>query len=42
MRGVPLPVISKIMGHSSTAVTEAYANVSKDVTVKAVEEVFGD
>lgn len=41
MKGVPMPVISKIMGHSSTAVTEVYANVSKDVTVKAMEEVFG-
>jgi hypothetical protein len=36
-----MPVISKIMGYLSTAVTEVYANVSKDVTVKAMEEVFG-
>jgi integrase len=42
MKGVPMPVISKIMGHSSTAVTEVYANVSKDVTVRAMEEVFGN
>jgi hypothetical protein len=29
-------------GHSSTQVTEVYVSVSKDVTVKAMEEVFGD
>ena len=41
MRGVPMPVISKILGHSSTDVTEVYSHVSQDVTVQAMEEVFG-
>lgn len=42
MQGVPMPVISKIMGHSSTQVTEVYASVSDGVTVRAMEEVFGN
>jgi len=41
MKGVPLPVISKIMGHSSTQVTEVYASVSEDVVGQAMDRMFG-
>lgn len=37
MKGVPFSVISKIMGHSSTQVTEVYANVGKDVSRLAMK-----
>lgn len=41
MKGVPLLVISKIMGHSSTQVTEVYASVSEDVVWQAMDRMFG-
>jgi site-specific recombinase XerD len=42
MQGVPLAVIGKILGHSSTQVTEIYSHVSEDVVGKAMDEVFGN
>lgn len=42
MQGVPLPVIGKILGHSSTQVTEMYSHVSEDVVDNAMDKVFGN
>ena len=42
MQGVPLRVISEILGHSSTQVTEMYSHLSPDVMDRAMEETFGD
>jgi integrase len=41
MHGVPLRVISEILGHSSTQVTEMYSHLSPDVMDRAMEETFG-
>jgi site-specific recombinase XerD len=41
MQGVPLRVISEILGHSSTQVTEMYSHLSPDVMDRAMEETFG-
>lgn len=41
MQSVPLAVIGKILGHSSTQVTEIYASVSEDVVGQAMDRVFG-
>jgi site-specific recombinase XerD len=40
MQGVPLRVISEILGHSSTQVTEMYSHLSPDVMDRAMEETF--
>jgi len=42
MQGVPLRVISEILGHSSTQVTEVYSHLSPEVMDRAMEETFGD
>jgi site-specific recombinase XerD len=41
MQGVPLRVISEILGHSSTQVTEMYSHLSPEVMDRAMEETFG-
>jgi integrase len=41
MQGVPIRVISEILGHSSTQVTEIYSHLSPDVMDRAMEETFG-
>jgi integrase len=41
MQGVPLRVISEILGHSNTQVTEMYSHLSPDVMDRAMEETFG-
>ena len=40
-RSVPLRVISEILGHSNTQVTEMYSHLSPDVMDRAMEETFG-
>ena len=40
-RTVPLRVISEILGHSNTQVTEIYSHLSPEVMDRAVEETFG-
>lgn len=41
-QGVPLSVVSEILGHSSTQITdEIYAHVSDDAVTDAMDEVFG-
>jgi site-specific recombinase XerD len=40
-RTVPLRVISEILGHSNTQVTEMYSHLSPDVMDRAMEETFG-
>lgn len=41
-QGVPLSVVSKILGHSSTQITdEIYAHVSDDAVTEAMDDVFG-
>jgi integrase len=35
------PVISEILGHSSTKVTEMYSHLSPEVMDRAMEETFG-
>jgi integrase len=42
MKGVPLRVISEILGHSSTQVTETYSHLSPEVMERAMEETFSD
>ena len=41
MQGVPLRVISEILGHSNTQVTEMYSHLSPDVMERAMDETFG-
>lgn len=41
MQGVPLRVISEILGHSSTQVTEMYSHLQADVMERAMDETFG-
>ena len=41
MQGVPLRVISEILGHSNTQVTEMYSHFSPEVMDRAMEETFG-
>lgn len=41
MQGVPMRVISEILGHSNTQVTERYSHLSPDVLDQAMEETFG-
>ena len=38
-RGIPLPVVSKLLGHSNIAMTMRYAHVSNSVVEDAVERV---
>lgn len=39
---VRMPIIAKILGHSSTRVTEAnYGHLVDDATTRAMEKVFG-
>ena len=40
MQGVPLRVISEILGHSNTQVTEMYSHLSPEVMDQAMEETF--
>lgn len=40
MRGVPLPVVQKILRHSSISVTEGYAHLAPDVIRGHMEEAF--
>mgnify|MGYP006279758973 CR=1 FL=1 len=40
MQGVPLRVISEILGHSNTQVTEIYSHLSPDVMDRTMEETF--
>ena len=42
MQGVPLRVISEILGHSPTQVTEMYSSLSPDVMDQAMDETFGN
>ena len=42
MKGVPLRVISEILGHSSTSVTEKYSHLRPDVMKDAMEDTFGN
>lgn len=42
-QGVPMPVVSKVLGHSSTQVTaKFYSHISDAATEKAMRAVFGD
>ena len=41
MQGVPLRVISEILGHSNTQVTEMYSHLSPEVMDRAMEATFG-
>jgi integrase len=41
MQGVPLRVISEILGHANTQVTEMYSHLTPDVMDRAMEETFG-
>lgn len=42
-QGIPLPVVSKILGHSSTQITDQiYAHVSDDAVTEAMDDVFGE
>jgi integrase len=41
MQGVPLRVISEILGHSSTQVTEMYSHLRPEVLERAMDEAFG-
>jgi len=41
MQGVPLRVISEILGHSSTQVTEKYSHLQPEVMERAMDETFG-
>lgn len=41
-QGVPLPVVSEILGHSTTQITDQiYAHVSDDAVTEAMDNVFG-
>ena len=40
-RTVPLRVVSEILGHSNTQVTEMYSHLSPEVMDRAMEETFG-
>ena len=40
MQGVPLRIISEILGHSSTQITEMYSHLSPDVIDRAMKETF--
>lgn len=40
-QGVPLSVVSEILGHSSTQITDdIYAHVSDDAVTEAMDDVF--
>ena len=41
MQGVPLRIISEILGHSSTQVTEKYSHLQPEVLERAMDETFG-
>lgn len=41
MQGVPLRVISEILGHSSTQVTEKYSHLQPEIMERAMDETFG-
>lgn len=42
-QGVPLAVVSKILGHSSTQITDqTYAHVGDDAVTEAMDDVFGE
>ena len=40
MQGVPLRVISEILGHSNAQVTKMYSHLSPEVMDRAMEETF--
>jgi site-specific recombinase XerD len=40
MQGVPLRIISEILGHSNTQVTEMYSHLSPEAMNQAMEETF--
>lgn len=42
MKGVPMQIIQKILGHSSIQVTERYSHLQPDVMAQAMEKAFGD
>lgn len=41
MQGVPMRVISEILGHSNTQVTEIYSHLQPEVMERAMDETFG-
>lgn len=42
-QGVPLTVVSEILGHSTTQITdEIYSHVDDDAVTEAMDEVFGN
>lgn len=42
-QGVPLAVVSKILGHSSKEITgQTYSHIGDDAMTEAMDEVFGD
>ncbi|WP_423816359.1 tyrosine-type recombinase/integrase [Salinibacter grassmerensis] len=41
MQGVPLRVISEILGHPNSQVTEMYSHLSPEVMDRAIKETFG-
>lgn len=40
-RGVSLPIVPAVLGHSSIQVTQRYAHLAPDVLTKAMRETFG-
>ncbi|NNE45536.1 MAG: tyrosine-type recombinase/integrase [Rhodothermales bacterium] len=40
-RGVALPVVQAILGHSSIQVTQRYAHLARDVLQSATQSAFG-
>lgn len=40
-RGVSLPVLGKLLGHSRVSTTERYAHLAKDVVTRAADDVGG-
>ena len=39
MRGVPLPIVSRLLGHSRLSMTMRYAHVSNELVEAAAEKV---
>ena len=42
MEGVPKQIIAKVLGHSSTRMTERYSHLSPDAVEDGMREVFED
>ena len=40
-RGVSLPIVQAILGHSTIRVTQRYAHLAPDVMQAAMQEAFG-